>query len=184
MKNHLFVIIAVLIILVIAGLVIRLQTERLTAKHNLAFRQTKIPALTIIPAYKLGILSLSIRPPTTNFRLSAFAVRIKIETEPKLPLSAAKAVTPGADFISSQWFFPFNRTAAVSPTELEIKIAGYYVSKNQFVISPEATLFTLLIPDIESIKITIDSKDTKFYGDSPIPYRLNGVEDTVTLIGD
>jgi hypothetical protein len=175
MKNRLPVIIAVLLFLA-AGLSLVLKSRPVAPGD-----QTKAPILRLIPKYHQETFSLSIEPAKGAARLSAFAILVKIKSERDLTSAAAVTLTP--DFLNSAWSFPFNSATAVSAKELDIKIAGYYVSTNKFHLSAETPLFSLPLPAEGPIQVSIDNEVTKFYG-GEIPYRLANIDKTITLATD
>lgn len=143
------------------------------------------PVLTLNPSLANGNLTISVAPATPPASLIAFALRATIRTSGVSISSPATAPTISPEFQTSGWSYPFKTITATSPTELELKVAGFFASTKKFDVNRETTLLTLplsLGPG-QTVTVTIDGQDTTFYGRSDAPYRVNGVDREYSLHG-
>lgn len=144
------------------------------------------PVLMLNASLTNGNLTISVNPATPPASLIAFTLRATIRTPEPSISSPATAPTISPEFQTSGWSYPFKTITAMSPTEQELKAAGFFASTKKFDINRETALLTFPLPlrPGQTVTVTINGRDTTFYGRSDTPYRVDGVDREQTLHGE
>jgi len=117
--------------------------------------------------------------PKDNIKLSAFSLRINLETENGLPLpTTVSEVNINPNLTASNWSFPINKLNKAA-NNYSLDLSGYHVGPQGYSFENPITLAIIPLNEELSVRVIIGDYDetlTKFYAEDAvktIPYSVN-----------
>ena len=183
--RSLFALIFVFVLVALVALFIsqRRGTINFPLQKNYAFQNQQNSLLSInakVTKNESGKSQIElILIPKDSIKLSAFALRINLETENGLPLPiTTNEVDINADLTASNWSFPINKLNKDN-NHHSLDLSGYHIGPQGYSFENPITLATIPLDEELQVEVIIGDYDetlTKFYTEDAvrtIPYSVN-----------
>lgn len=122
------------------------------------------------------VLSIVISPASGDTDLSTFTLEATISGLDPASVNSGKNLVLSQELVGSSWSFPIHVMGAEGPGAMHLKLSGIHVSTTPFLLTGPVTIASFQLSagvDPESIALTVNKENTKFYHKDQSPAPLS-----------